>query len=111
MKKIVLLTTLFLLIIAFQPNVVSEPEPVSDLPSFFSWNDIEGVDYSTPVKNQAPAPTCEAYALCAALETKLQYNVEELYTPDLSETHLYFYAGGTYRAGYVNVEDAADYLI
>jgi len=111
MKKIIIFISTFLLIITFQPNFLADSESISDLPSFFSWNNIEGVDYSTPVKNQAPAPTCEAYALCAALETNLQYNQEEQYTPDLSETHLYFYAGGTYRAGYVNIEDAADYLI
>jgi len=41
----------------------------------------------------------------------MQYKLDEIYNPDLSETHLYFYAGGTYHAGGVNVEDAADYLI
>jgi hypothetical protein len=41
----------------------------------------------------------------------MQYQLEELYEPDLSETHLYFYAGGTYEAGYVNLVDAANYLI
>ena len=111
MKKILLITTLFILLPSFQPTIISESESVLDLPSFFSWRNIDGTDYSTPVKNQAPAPTCEAYALCAALETKLQYESGDLYTPDLSETHLYFYANGTYRAGYVNIEDAADYLI
>ena len=81
------------------------------LPSSFSWTDIEGVDYTTPIKNQAPAPTCEAYALCAALETLMQYQTGELFAPDLSETHLYFYAGGTYDQGGVNVRDAAEYLV
>lgn len=81
------------------------------LPSSFSWRDIDGIDYTTPIKNQAPAPTCEAYALCAALETLMQYQVGEVYGADVSETHLYFYAGGSYESGYVNIEDAADYLI
>jgi len=84
---------------------------LTDLPSYFSWRDINSTDYTTPIKNQAPAPTCEAYALCASLETKMQYQKGELYNPDLSETHLYFYANGTYEAGYVNLLDAADYLI
>ncbi|PNX45770.1 MAG: hypothetical protein BV456_13175 [Thermoplasmata archaeon M8B2D] len=81
------------------------------LPSQFSWRDINGTDYTTPVKNQAPAPTCESYGLCASLETLMQYTLGEVYTPDLSETHLYFYAGGTYERGYVNIMDAANYLI
>jgi len=77
----------------------------------FSYRDIDGVDYTTPIKNQAPAPTCETYGLCASLETIMQYKLQELYEPDLSECHLYFYAGGSYQAGYVNLMDAADYLI
>jgi len=87
------------------------PFEKTDLPSSFSWCDINGNDYTTPIKNQAPAPTCEAYALCAVLETMMQYKTKEIYNPDLSETHLYFYAGGTYEAGYVNLIDAIKYLI
>lgn len=83
----------------------------TNLLSYFSWRNIDGIDYTTPIKDQSPAPTCEAYALCASLETLMQYQMGELYGPDLSETHLYFYAGGTYEAGYVNLIDAANYLI
>src|SRR5512136_1931314 len=82
-----------------------------NLPSYFSWRDIDGIDYITPIKDQSPAPTCEAYALCASLETIMQYNTGEQYFPDLSECHLYFYAGGTIEKGYVNIIDAANYLI
>ena len=81
------------------------------LPESFTWQNIDGIDYTTGIKDQNPAPTCEAYAFCASIETILQYNAGELYDPDLSETHLYFYAGGTYRAGYVNMIDAANYLV
>ena len=88
-----------------------EKKVVNDLPSYFNWRDIDGIDYTTPVKNQVPAPTCEAYALCASLETLMQYQIGYLYEPDLSETHLYFYAGGTYRGGGVLLGDAAEYLI
>ena len=83
----------------------------ADLPPYFSWRDVNGIDYTTPVKNQAPAPTCEAYALVAVLETKMQYTLGKIYNPDLSEAHLYFYPGGTIRAGYVNIIDAANYLV
>jgi hypothetical protein len=41
----------------------------------------------------------------------MQYQEKETFQPDLSETHLYFYAGGTYRDGRVNLVDAANYLI
>lgn len=88
-----------------------EKKVISDLPPYFNWRDINGIDYTTPVKNQVPAPTCEAYALCASLETLMQYQIGYPYEPDLSETHLYFYAGGTCRGGGVLLGDAAEYLI
>lgn len=41
----------------------------------------------------------------------MQYKAGKIYNPDLSEAHLYFYPGGTVRAGYVNIIDAANYLV
>jgi len=111
MKGFIIPTIILILLLIAQPVIATQETNTNELPFYFNWQDIEGINYATAVKNQAPAPTCEAYALCAALETKLQYETQRLYEPDLSETHLYFYAGGTYRAGYVNIEDAADYLI
>jgi hypothetical protein len=81
------------------------------LPSAFSWRDINGTDYTTSIRDQSPAPTCEAFGICAALETKMQYQLKERYNPDLSENHLYFYAGGTIEKGYVSLVDAAHYLM
>jgi len=109
--KYMFLLAISLILLFFTQPLLNADTIDYDLPESFSWQNINGVDYLTPVKNQAPAPTCEAYALCAALETILQHDTQSLYTPDLSETHLYFYAGGTYRAGYVNIVDAANYLI
>jgi hypothetical protein len=45
------------------------------------------------------------------LETKIQYQLKERYNPDLSENHLYFYAGGSIAEGYVSIIDAANYLM
>ena len=80
------------------------------MPSVFCWRDINGTDYTTSVKDQSPAPTCEAYALCAALETIIQYEIGYPFECDLSEIHLFFYPGGDIRWG-VHVVDAANYLI
>ncbi len=111
MKKIEILSLSFCLIIMIIPAIPCLEQHSTTLPHSFSWTDINGIDYTTPIKDQSPAPTCEAYALCAQLETIMQYETEELFQPDLSETHLYFYAGGTYNAGGVRVQDAANYLI
>ena len=116
MKKTIAILVVIIFLSTFT-NTISKSEKINtsidktDLPSSFTYRNIDGVDYTTPIKNQAPAPTCEAYALCAALETMMQYKTKEIYNPDISETHLYFYAGGTYESGYVNMIDAANYLI
>ena len=89
---------------------INKNNQTTNLPSYFCYRNINGKDYTTPIKNQAPAPTCEAYALVAALETIMQYQTGDIFTPDLSEAHLYFYAGGTYESGYVSLIDAANYL-
>jgi hypothetical protein len=83
----------------------------SQVPTSFDWRNVDGVDYTTSVKNQAPAPTCEAYGLCAAVETIVQYTVGHPFNCDLSEAHLFFYAGGSVERGGVRLSSAADYLI
>jgi hypothetical protein len=113
MKKLVILLIFFILIISVIPicsEKVDNTMRISNLPSFFCWRNINGTDYTTDIKDQSPAPSCEAYAFCASLETIMQYQLQELYNPDLSETHLFFYAGGSYSEGYVSIIDAANYL-
>jgi hypothetical protein len=112
MNKIIHIIIITLIITSLNiTNIESKENQTMEFPSYFSWRNINNTDFTTPIKNQAPAPTCEAYALCASIETLMQYQTGELFNPDLSETHLYFYAGGTYEAGYVNIVDAANYLI
>ena len=113
MKKKILTTSIVFILLNIAP-VFAEIQHTGlerTLPPVFCWRNINGTDYTTPIKNQAPAPTCEAYALVASIETIMQYQTQSLFEPDLSETHLYFYAGGSYEAGYVNLVDAASYLI
>ncbi len=114
MKKTITLLIIILMIIQFFPVSAEKLDKTGEKsghPSYFSWQNIDGIDYTTPIKDQSPAPTCEAYGLVASMETIMQYQTGELYEPDLSECHLYFYAGGTYQSGYVNLIDAANYLV
>ena len=111
MKKNQIIILSICIILLIFPSIPCLEQHATDLPNSFSWTNVNGIDFTTPIKDQSPAPTCEAYALCAQLETIMQYQTGELYQPDLSETHLYFYAGGTYEAGGVRVQDAANYLI
>ena len=66
----------------------------SNLPSEFSWRNINGVDFTTPVRNQKRLPSCETFAIVAAVETMVQYKVGYPFGCDLSEAHLYFFSGG-----------------
>jgi hypothetical protein len=106
MKRLFVIALLAILLINFYP--VNNAK--NDLPPYFSWRDIDGIDYTTPVKNQEPCPSCEAYALVAAVETLVQYEVGYPFGCDLSEAHLFFCSGGTCRWG-VNVTHAAEYLV
>jgi parallel beta-helix repeat protein len=81
-----------------------------DLPSSFFWYDINGTDFTSSVKNQIPAPTCETYALCTAIETIVHNKIGYPFGCDLSEAHLFFYSGGTCDWG-VDVTEPAEYLV
>lgn len=108
------LTTLLSLLFLTTPFALATPHTPTTTTSFppsFTWQNINGIDYTTPIKNQIPAPTCEGYALCAALETKVRYKTNATFMPDLSEAHIYFYAGGTIDKGYVSLNDAGNYLM
>jgi len=107
MKRLLAFIVVIILSINFYPAMAQEK---NDLPSYFNWRDINGIDYTTPVKNQEPCPSCEAYALVACLETMVQYKVGYPFGCDLSEAHLFFCSGGTCRWG-VNVTHAAQYLV
>ncbi len=106
MKKLIAIVIIlsFLTLQSFQINAKN------NLPPYFSWRDINGIDFTTPAKNQEPCPSCEAYALVSVLETLVQYKVGYPFGCDLAEAHLFFCSGGTCRWG-VNVTHAADYLI
>jgi hypothetical protein len=97
-------------LIIFNDDGNHQLDSFDELPSFFSWLDINGTDFSTSVKNQAPCPSCEAYALVSAIETLVQYEVGYPFDCDLSEMHLFFKSGGTSNWG-VDVKDSADYLV
>ena len=55
----------------------------------FDWRDVDGKDYTTPIRDQGPAGTCWAFAAIGALESKLEITADRPnWDPDLSEQHL-----------------------
>lgn len=82
----------------------------TELPSSFSWTNINGVDYTTPVRNQRPYASCETFAYVAALEVMVQWEVGYPFGCDLSEAHLYFWSGGNKNWGSYPANDT-DFLV
>ncbi len=68
---------------------------LQELPSYFSWRDINGVDYVTDIRDQRPYASCEAFGITAAIETMVQYKVGYPFGCDLSEAHLFFNCNGS----------------
>ena len=105
-RNIPLLVTLIIILFCLQnissaltTNISTAEDDEADsitneLPSYFSWRDIDGVDWTTPIRAQQPYAACEAFAFVAALEVMAHIEVGYPFGCDLSEAHLYFWSGG-----------------
>jgi len=89
-------------------NIVLEDD--SDLPSYFSWTDIDGVDFTTPIRAQQPFHACEAFAYVAAVEVMVHKEVGYPFGCDLSEAHLFFNCNGDLKWGSYPENDS-NYLV
>ena len=72
---------------------------LQELPGSFSWRNIDGVDYTTSVKDQQPCSACEAFAIISIIETLVQYEVGYPFDCDLSEALLFFMNNGSCNFG------------
>ncbi len=105
--KIIAIITIFVFVLLVNPvfgSINQEKLTVINenyraLPTSFNWRNINGVDFTTPIRNQAPFHSCETFAIVAALETMVQYKIGYPFGCDLSEAHLYFYSGGNLNWG------------
>jgi len=65
-------------------------ETTDDLPESFTWQDVNGKNYVTPIRNQVPFSSCETFAIVAAIESMIQIKLNYSFDCDLSEAHLWF---------------------
>ena len=72
-----------------ESKTIQQKQTLQQLPTYFSWKNVDGEDYTTPTKNQGPVGVCWAFAAIAALESTIE--IEEgcsKLNPDLSEQYL-----------------------
>jgi len=65
-------------------------ETTDDLPAYFNWQDYNGKNFVTPIRNQAPFQSCETFSIVAAMESMIQIKLNYTFNCDLSEAHLWF---------------------
>jgi len=94
-----------------ESEIVNQNEPISNaaLPISYDWRDVDGLNYVTPIKNQASCGSCVGFATISALEAVVQIEIGEIFDCDLSESHLFFCGGGSCGGGWFP-EDAADFV-
>ena len=128
MKKNIIITSIILILLSSSLQITTASETIKDknkekteniyypiynvntLPDSFSWTDINGVDFTTPVRSQSPFHSCETFAFTAAVETMVQKEVGYPFGCDLSEAHLYFWSGGNLDWGSYPENDT-NYLV
>ena len=67
---------------------------IAAAPPKFDLSDVEGKDYTTPVKNQGGCGSCVAFGTVAVLETTYKFTRRNPnLTPDFSEAHLFYCHG------------------
>jgi hypothetical protein len=70
-------------------NNASLSELIVDVPSEFSWKDLDGKDWTTPVQNQGHCGSCWLFAAMSVLESviNIREDCADL-NPDLSEQYV-----------------------
>ncbi len=94
-------------------NALSEPRAQAskrDLPAEFNWQNVDGQDWMTTVKNQGNCGSCAAFASTGCLEAVIRIvrNDSDL-AIDLSEQQIFSCAGGDCPTG-LYMGDAFDYV-
>ena len=82
---------------------------IEELPDQFDWRDVNGIDWTTPIRNQGSCASCVAFGAIGALESVVQIAAGKPWGCDLSEASLFFCGGGSCSNGWY-VSTALNYL-
>ena len=84
--------------------------PKPELPERWDWRDVDGIDWTTPVRDQGPCGSCVAFGIMAGFEARINIFVDSPGQDlDLSEQHIFSCGGGSCDNGWW-YRDAAEYL-
>jgi C1A family cysteine protease len=62
-----------------------------EFPPVWDWRDVEGTDWTTPIRDQQGCGSCVAFGTVGVLEAMVKrYNDDPALQPNLSEAHLFF---------------------
>ena len=81
----------------------NQPAPLAyneSLPDYYSWQNIEGIDWVTPARDQRSCGSCVAFGTISALEAVVQIELGQILDLDLSESHLFYCGGGSCSNGW-----------
>jgi C1A family cysteine protease len=93
---------------SFQAVVVSGP---GDHPSAHNWRDVDGGDWTTPIRDQGNCGACVAFGILGAVETMAKWaGGDPGVDPNLSEAHLFFCGCGSCCDTGTWPEELLDYL-
>ena len=80
--------------ISYHTIYYEKEKSINSLPSEWDWRDVDGIDWTTPVKNLLGNPFCQVFSYLSALEACIQIMDGDPWGCDLSEAHLICYCGG-----------------
>ena len=75
---------------SYEDDYQDKLEIRDDVPDHLDWRDIDGQDFTTPIKDQHPCGTCATFASVGAVEALIKITLNNSFViPDLSEEHMY----------------------
>lgn len=84
--------------------------PKPEIPERWDWRNVDGVDWTTPVRDQGPCGSCVAFGIMGGFEARINIFANSPGLDlNLSEQHIFSCGGGGCNSGWW-YNDAAEYL-